>query len=100
MNRILISRAFGTLAQKTAVITGGASGIGLALAKRALASNYNVVLADIEANSLQNAVVSLNAPEGRVVTVRCDVSVESDIKNLAEKSFERFGNYCQHTALS
>lgn len=91
MNRIVISRAFGNVAKKTAVITGGASGIGLALAKRALAFDYNIVLADIEVNSLQNAIVSLNAPENRVLTVACDVSVETDIKNLAEKSFERFG---------
>ena len=90
ISAMLLRRYCSAASSKVAVITGGASGIGLALAKRALASNYKVVLADIDVDALGVASTQLGAPD-RILTVKCDVTVENDIKNLAEKAFDRFG---------
>lgn len=80
-----------TLNDKTAVITGAASGIGLALARHAAAQGMNVVLADIDEASLDTAAQSLALPPGRMLTVRTDVRHAPEIKALADASYDRFG---------
>lgn len=66
-----------------AVVTGGASGIGRAIAVRAGADGYSVVLADIDGASLRAAKQSL-AAEGVAVAARVtDVAVRSDVQELA-----------------
>ena len=69
---------------KAAVITGAASGIGLALAKYAAAQGMNLVLADIDETALKTAVDQLNLPADRVLTARTDVRHASEIKALAD----------------
>ena len=59
---------------KTAVITGGASGIGLALANAAADRQMNVVLADIEENALQAAVEHLEKKQTPVLGILTNVS--------------------------
>ncbi len=76
----------------TAVITGAASGIGLALAKQAAARGMNLVLADLHADHLQQAAASLNLPDTRVLLQVTDVSREADVASLAAASFARFGS--------
>ena len=76
---------------RTAVITGGASGIGLALAGRAVREGMNVVLADIEEAALDRALVELGPGAARVVGVRTDVSRRSDVQALADAAFGEFG---------
>jgi NAD(P)-dependent dehydrogenase (short-subunit alcohol dehydrogenase family) len=75
---------------KTAVITGGASGIGLATAKRFAAAKANLVLGDIEEEPLARAVEELRADGAHVIGVRADVTVEDDVISLREAALAEF----------
>jgi NAD(P)-dependent dehydrogenase (short-subunit alcohol dehydrogenase family) len=74
-----------------AVITGAASGIGFALAKKAASEGMRVVLADVEYDALQRAADELSASGATVIAVRTDVSKAEDIEALAAKTLEAFG---------
>ena len=75
----------------TAVITGGASGIGLGLAHRLADEGMTIILVDIEMEALQSAVDELVA-KGAVAHGRiCDVSDRNQVEGLAEEIFEEFG---------
>jgi NAD(P)-dependent dehydrogenase (short-subunit alcohol dehydrogenase family) len=80
------------LTGKTAVITGGASGIGLATARQFATSGMNLVLGDIEEEPLYDAVEALRADGADVIGVRCDVSVEADVVALREGALAEFGS--------
>ena len=76
---------------KVAVVTGAASGIGLALARRFGADGMQVVMADIERPTLEREAATL-ADEGiDVLTVIADTSIEGDVEALAEATLEHFG---------
>lgn len=79
-----------TLQGKTAVVTGGASGIGLAMGRAFVAEGMSVVLADIEGAALDEAVSSFGrgAP---VHGVPCDVSRRERVESLRDEAVERFG---------
>ncbi len=76
---------------KTAVITGGASGIGLATATQLAKSGVNLVLGDIEEGPLAAAVQGLRAGGARVLGVRTDVTDEGDILALRDAALSEFG---------
>lgn len=77
--------------KKIAVITGAASGIGLALAKACVADGMQVVMVDIAESALYEQVNCLNASvASQAVGVVCDVSNAVDVFNLAKQTFERF----------
>lgn len=76
---------------KIAVITGGASGIGLATAKALAARGVKLVLADIEPGTLDKAAASLSATGAIVEGVVCDVGRLADVENLADVAFARMG---------
>jgi NAD(P)-dependent dehydrogenase (short-subunit alcohol dehydrogenase family) len=75
---------------KTAVVTGGASGIGRAMAERFLAEGMRVVIADVEPHALDAAAKDLGAG-GEVLAVRTDVAQAADVEALAEQAWSRFG---------
>jgi NAD(P)-dependent dehydrogenase (short-subunit alcohol dehydrogenase family) len=72
------------------VITGGASGIGLAMARRFAGEGMKLVLADIERPVLQRAGEELSRKGADVLTVPTDVSVEAEVTALAEVALEHF----------
>jgi NAD(P)-dependent dehydrogenase (short-subunit alcohol dehydrogenase family) len=79
-------------AGKTAFVTGGASGIGLALGRVFAESGMKVMLADIETEALKAAVESLRDSRSDVRGVICDVADPASVERAAEASFEAFGN--------
>jgi NAD(P)-dependent dehydrogenase (short-subunit alcohol dehydrogenase family) len=76
---------------QVAVVTGAASGIGLALAERFGAAGLNLVLADIEDDALEAAAGKFGGRGVEVLAVRTDVSKEDDVQALAEQTLDRFG---------
>ena len=79
------------LSGKVAVVTGGASGIGLSMGRAFAAEGMKIVLADIEADALDKAVADL--PEGtEVEAVVCDVSDAAQVDALRDRAVERFGS--------
>jgi NAD(P)-dependent dehydrogenase (short-subunit alcohol dehydrogenase family) len=80
---------------RVAVITGSASGIGLATARRLAALGMKVVLADREGAALNHAAdaVGAVAPGGEddVAAFACDVADPDDLANLADGAFDKFG---------
>jgi NAD(P)-dependent dehydrogenase (short-subunit alcohol dehydrogenase family) len=78
------------LVGKTAFVTGGASGIGLALGRAFAEAGMKVVLADIEAEALQGAVKSLHNVGPDVRGVVCDVSDPASVERAAKTACEAF----------
>ena len=76
---------------KVAVITGGANGLGLAMARRFGAAGMKVVIGDIETGALADAESSLAAAGIEVLGRRTDVAESDDLEALADAAYERFG---------
>ena len=79
-------------AGKTAFVTGGASGIGLALGQAFVEAGMKVMLADIETDALAASVESLRKSGSDVRGVACDVTDPVSVEDAAKASFEAFGN--------
>ncbi len=78
---------------KVAVITGGASGIGLATAKQLAARGAHVVLVDMQAAALGDAAKAVSSMgSGRVETRVCDVSDHAAMRALANDVVEALGD--------
>jgi NAD(P)-dependent dehydrogenase (short-subunit alcohol dehydrogenase family) len=76
---------------KVAVVTGAASGIGFALAKKFAAEKMCVVLADVEADALSRAAEDLRATGATILAVQTDVSKARDVESLASSAISAFG---------
>ena len=79
------------LAGRVAVVTGGASGIGYAMAERFLAEGMSVMLADVEEAALKDALVALEEVASDVDGVLCDVRKWDDVAALRDATLDRFG---------
>jgi NAD(P)-dependent dehydrogenase (short-subunit alcohol dehydrogenase family) len=77
---------------RTAFVTGGASGIGLALGCAFAEAGMKVMLADIERDALDSAVESLRRFAPKIGSVWCDVADPDSVERAARTTFATFGN--------
>jgi NAD(P)-dependent dehydrogenase (short-subunit alcohol dehydrogenase family) len=76
---------------RVAVVTGAASGIGLALARRFATEGMKVVLGDVEKGALEAAVSELQVAGAEVEGVVTDVTDPAQVQALADTAMSRFG---------
>jgi len=76
---------------RTAFITGGASGIGLSMARSFGRAGMNVVLADIDPEALETALADLHQRQIKVIGVECDVVSRESMQEAAKKAVAEFG---------
>jgi len=76
---------------RVAVVTGGASGIGRALAERFAAAGMRLVVADVEERALAAAVAALEEAGATAIGVPADVAVAADVDRVRDRALEAFG---------
>jgi NAD(P)-dependent dehydrogenase (short-subunit alcohol dehydrogenase family) len=79
-------------ANKTAVVTGAANGIGLALSTIFAEQKMNIVLADIEQDKLQDAVSAIEGLGVKAIGVVTDVGDSDSVAQLCQTAVESFGS--------
>lgn len=77
------------LTGKTAIVTGGARGIGLGIAARLLEAGANVAVVDVLAEEAGKAAATLG---NKALALTTDVSNEESIRAMVQKTVERFGS--------
>jgi NAD(P)-dependent dehydrogenase (short-subunit alcohol dehydrogenase family) len=80
-----------SLEGRVGVVTGGASGIGRALAERLCGEGVKVVVADVDEAGAAAVAASLRARGGEAVAVRTDVSDFAQVQALADRAWAAFG---------
>ena len=78
------------LAGQTAVVTGGAQGLGFAIAERFIAEGARVVLGDLDRSATEAAAKRLGGDDV-ALAVRCDVTAAADVEGLVGVAVERLG---------
>lgn len=76
---------------KVAVITGGASGIGLGMARAFAGVGMKLVLADLDQEALDAAVAEFGSAGVEAIGQSCDVSSHEQIQALADRTMETYG---------
>jgi 3-oxoacyl-[acyl-carrier protein] reductase len=76
---------------KVAVITGGASGIGLAMSRLFARKGAKVILSDVNAEGIERAVAEINADHGSAFGIISDVRKEPDAEKLMTTAVDKFG---------
>ena len=76
---------------KVAVVTGAASGIGLAMTKQFVSEGMQVVMADVEEEALAASASNVQAEGADVLGVLCDVSDAASVSDLAEQTLSSYG---------
>jgi 3-oxoacyl-[acyl-carrier protein] reductase len=79
-------------AQRVAVVTGGASGIGLAIANRFAEDGIAVIVADISAEAAETAAKSLRTNGGDAIAVATDVSNPDAVRALVARAIDEYGS--------
>lgn len=79
------------LKDKTAIITGGGTGMGRASVLRFLEEGAKVVVADINEESMAETVRLGKQISDHVIGIKVDLTKEQEVKNLVEKTVEAFG---------
>jgi 2-deoxy-D-gluconate 3-dehydrogenase len=79
------------LSGKTAIVTGGAVGIGLGISRRLAEAGANVLIADINAENAEKAKQELLALGWKAEAVKADVSNEAEVEAMVQKAVSAFG---------
>ncbi len=79
----------GLLAGRSAVVTGGAQGIGLEIARTFAAHGAAVLIGDLDRDAVEKSAIDV---PGRALGMRCDVTVEADVDALVARAVEEFGS--------
>lgn len=82
----------GNLKGKTAIVTGGNSGVGAATAMLLARNGANVVISARRQAALDEVAAKIKAEGGSVMTVSADISKDSDCVHLAEATMEAYGS--------
>ena len=77
---------------KVALVTGAASGLGLATAKAFAESGASVVLADWDEKEVQAAAKGLADKGHKTLAVRCDVSDDAQVEAMVKQTVATFGD--------
>lgn len=78
------------LENKTAIITGAASGMGKAMAHLFAAEGANVIVADLKQNEIDEVVNLITQSGGKAHGVVCNVAIETDIKNMIDTAVSKY----------
>ncbi len=80
------------LSDKTAIITGGALGIGYGITSRLAEAGANVVIANRTKEEADKVVAELTGKGYKVLAITTDVSIEDDVKHMVEETIKTFGS--------
>ncbi len=79
------------LSGKTAIITGGANGIGKATALRLAQAGANIVIADLKIDDAQDAAKEIESYGVKALAVECNILKDDDLKAMVNQAMEEFG---------
>ncbi|MFC1947909.1 SDR family NAD(P)-dependent oxidoreductase [Chloroflexota bacterium] len=77
---------------KTAVITGGARGIGLAITRRLAEAGAAVIVADTDTSEAENAITQIKSQGYLAHYVKCDITVEAEVKKMVNDTLKKTGS--------
>jgi len=80
----------GRLEGKTAIVTGAGRGVGLAIARRFYDAGANVVLADVDEETIQKEALALDEAKERAISFRCDPTRRLDLNNLMAAAVDAY----------
>lgn len=79
-----------SVAGKTAIVTGAAHGVGLAIARKLVANGANVVMADLDDEKLEMEIATLRKDDRQVQGFSCDLRQKLSITNLMATTMDQF----------
>jgi len=77
--------------KEVALVTGAASGIGLATARRFAEAGASVALVDVNADAVQSATNELTSGSYRAIAIRCNVANENEVATVVQQTISTFG---------
>jgi len=79
------------LAERVAIITGGAKGMGSGIALKFAAEGCSVAVVDIDIKEAENIVAEIKKKGGKAVAIQCDVTDEKQVKATVDQVVKKFG---------
>src|SRR5690554_6471096 len=79
------------MSNKVMVVSGGASGLGLAAAVKFAKNGYNIVIVDIHEENGRKAEQQIKALGQDAIFCLCDISEKDQVQGAARSTLERFG---------